>query len=169
MACYPSGPSLRCAHSRISSSTRWTRSSAVSEAPRRFKIPESVLVVIHTPALDVLLTDADATKSSNAAAIEALNALTSQVNKLATMKEKVVNLPDGAKGTVAPKTAKAASKTETTAAAEAPTRKFPVGHSRLISPHRCQTLRKSSMSCEAQGLSIGNLRWPAILLTPMVV
>jgi uncharacterized sulfatase len=50
-------------------------------------------------ALDVLLADADATKSSNPAAIEALNALTGQVSKLATMKGKVVNLPDGAKGT----------------------------------------------------------------------
>jgi len=29
----------------------------VSEAPRRFKIPRSVLVVIHTPALDVLLIE----------------------------------------------------------------------------------------------------------------
>ena len=36
---------------------RWTRSSAVSEAPRPHKIPESVLVVIHTPALKVLLIE----------------------------------------------------------------------------------------------------------------
>lgn len=35
-----------------------TPSSAVSDsAPRRFKIPRSVLVVIHTPALDVLLIE----------------------------------------------------------------------------------------------------------------
>jgi dihydroneopterin triphosphate diphosphatase len=33
------------------------RSSAVSELGRRFKIPRSVLVVIHTPALDVLLIE----------------------------------------------------------------------------------------------------------------
>ena len=38
------------------SSTPWTRWSAVSE-PRPPKIPESVLVVIHTPALDVLLIE----------------------------------------------------------------------------------------------------------------
>ena len=36
---------------------RWTPSSAVSELPRPFKIPRSVLVVIHTPALDVLLIE----------------------------------------------------------------------------------------------------------------
>jgi dATP pyrophosphohydrolase len=34
-----------------------TPSSAVSEAPRPPKIPRSVLVVIHTPALDVLLIE----------------------------------------------------------------------------------------------------------------
>jgi dATP pyrophosphohydrolase len=34
-----------------------TLSSAVSEAPRPPKIPRSVLVVIHTPALDVLLIE----------------------------------------------------------------------------------------------------------------
>ena len=34
----------------------WTRWSAVSE-PRRYKIPESVLVVIHSPALEVLLLE----------------------------------------------------------------------------------------------------------------
>lgn len=39
------------------SSTRWTPWSAVSEAPRPFKIPRSVLVVIHTPALEVLLIE----------------------------------------------------------------------------------------------------------------
>ncbi|MEZ0274282.1 MAG: sulfatase-like hydrolase/transferase [Roseimicrobium sp.] len=50
-------------------------------------------------ALAVLLAAADATQTSNAAAIEALNALTSHVSKLATLKEKVAALPDGAKGT----------------------------------------------------------------------
>jgi uncharacterized sulfatase len=50
-------------------------------------------------ALDVLLADADATKTSNAAAMEALNALGSHVSKLATMKKKITALPDGVKGT----------------------------------------------------------------------
>ena len=35
----------------------WTPWSAVSEAPRPYKIPRSVLVVIHTAALDVLLIE----------------------------------------------------------------------------------------------------------------
>ena len=35
----------------------WTPCSAVSEPSRPFKIPRSVLVVIHTPALDVLLIE----------------------------------------------------------------------------------------------------------------
>ena len=42
-----------------SSSTPWTPWSAVSEVPaaRPYKIPRSVLVVIHTPKLDVLLIE----------------------------------------------------------------------------------------------------------------
>jgi dATP pyrophosphohydrolase len=37
--------------------TPWTRPSVVSETARAFKIPRSVLVVIHTAALDVLLIE----------------------------------------------------------------------------------------------------------------
>ena len=50
-------------------------------------------------AIEVLLAAADATQTSNAAAMEALNALGSHASKLATMKEKVAALPDGVKGT----------------------------------------------------------------------
>ncbi|QIF01604.1 sulfatase-like hydrolase/transferase [Roseimicrobium sp. ORNL1] len=50
-------------------------------------------------ALQVLLADADATKTSNATAMEALSALGNHVEKLKSMKDKVAALPDGAKGT----------------------------------------------------------------------
>jgi uncharacterized sulfatase len=52
-----------------------------------------------TAALNVLLADADATKSSNAAAIEALNALSTHVEKLKPLTAIFTALPDGAKGT----------------------------------------------------------------------
>lgn len=50
-------------------------------------------------ALQALLADADATRTSNAAAVEALNALSGHVEKLKSMKDKIAALPDGVKGT----------------------------------------------------------------------
>ncbi len=52
------------------------------------------------PALDVLLTAADAEKSGNAAAVEALNALSFLVPKLGGVKDRIQALPSNAPGTV---------------------------------------------------------------------
>ena len=50
-------------------------------------------------ALDLLVSSSDATATSNAAAMEALNALTPLVPKLGPYKERLASIPDGAKGT----------------------------------------------------------------------